>query len=112
MAKRQGLGQFFELGYLTEELLLKNLVFVLFLGFLAILYIANAHYAERNVREIQGLQREMKELKWYYLTLESENMYNSRKAEMAGRLREEGLIAAPSKPLRIVVDKNAYTDGY
>lgn len=89
MAKRTGIGKYFELGYLTEDLILKNLLFFLFLGFLGIVYIANARYAEDNVRDIQHLQRELKELRWYYLSLESENMFNSRRTEMADRLREE-----------------------
>jgi hypothetical protein len=112
MAKRVGIGKYFELSYLTGDLLLKNLLFFAFLGFLGIVYIANGRYAEGNVREIQHLQRELKELRWYYLALESENMYNSRRTEMANRLREEGLMAAPSKPRRIIVDKKSYRDGH
>ena len=59
------------------QIILRNLAFLLFLGFLAIIYIANAHLAERNVRRIQELQRDVKEMRWYYMSLQSENMYNS-----------------------------------
>lgn len=108
MARKRGIGQYFELEYLTESLILKNLVFVIFLGSLAILYIANGHFAERNVRQIQHLQKELKELRWYYLTLEAENMYNSRRSELAERLRQEGFVTAPVTPRRIVVRKKDY----
>ncbi len=108
MAKKRGFAKYLELEYLTESLILKNLLFVLFLGFLATIYIANGHYAQRNIRNIQTLQRELKELRWYYLTLEAENMYNSRRAELADRLQKEGFVTAPVTPRRIVVRKKDY----
>lgn len=101
--KRSGIGQIFELNFWSSELILKNLPFVLFLGFLAVIYIANAHYAERNVRKIQVLQREIKELRWYYMSLESEIMYNSKRSEMIEKVKPEGLRPLTSKPKKIVV---------
>lgn len=84
---------------------MRNLAFVLFLGFLATIYIANAHYAERNVRRIQLLQKQLKEQRWYYMSLEAENMYNSRRSEVLSRVREQGLGPFEDKPKIIVVDK-------
>ena len=103
MAGRKGLGQYFELSFLTSDLILKNILFALFLGFLGMIYIANAHYAERNVREIQELRRELKEIRWYYMTLQAENMYNSRRSEMAKNVKELGLEPSRDKPKKIVI---------
>ena len=50
------------LGSMSAQLIFKNFPFVLFLGFLTILYIANAHYAEKKVRQIQSLQKEIKDV--------------------------------------------------
>ncbi len=94
-----------ELGFLTSELVLKNLVFFLFLGFMATIYIANAHYAEKNVRRIQFLQKELKELRWYYMSLEAENMFNSRRTEMAEKVKSEGLYPLDERPKKIVIKK-------
>ncbi|MCB9080085.1 MAG: hypothetical protein H6555_00055 [Lewinellaceae bacterium] len=104
MSKKKGIGQYLALGFLTSDLILGNLFFVLFLGFLAITYIATAHYAERTVRNIQILQHDIKELRWQYMTLEAENMYNSRRTEVAERLDEAGLRPFNKSPKRIVVD--------
>ena len=112
MATKKGIGSYFALDYLTEGLILKNLVFILFLGVLAIVYIANSHFAERNVRQVQTVQKEIKELRWYYLTIESENMFNSRRVELAERLRKEGFMTAPTAPRRIIVRKKDYTHGH
>ena len=87
------------------QLLLQNLPFLLFLGFLATIYIANAHLAERNVRRIQELQREIKELRWYYMSLESENMFNSLRSEVLDRVKDDGLHLHRGTPKKIVVQQ-------
>ena len=103
MAKRKGIGSFLELSFWTSDIVLKNLTFVMFLGFLAFVYIANAHLAERNVRKINDLQKELKELRWYYRSLEAENMYNSKQSEVAERVREDGLRSVRGKAKKIIV---------
>jgi hypothetical protein len=109
MAKKSGIGQYLELGFLTSELILKNLSFVIFLGFLAVIYIANSRFAESNIRQIQHLQRDLRELRWQYMTLESENMFNSRQSELAERLKDQNFEAFGTQPKRIVViDKTDY----
>ena len=87
------------------QIILRNLAFLLFLGFLAIIYIANAHLAERNVRRIQELQRDVKEMRWYYMSLQSENMYNSLRSEVVDRVKDEGLRLHRGKPKKILVPK-------
>lgn len=104
MAKRRGLRYYTELGFLTSDLILKNLPFILFLGFIAVIYIASGHYAERNVRQIQMLQKELKEMRWYYMSLESEIMYNSQRSEVLKQVRDKGLRPASGKPNIIVVE--------
>jgi hypothetical protein len=102
---KTGINRYFELGFLTSDLILQNLTFVLFLGFMAIIYIANARFAEKNLREIQHLQQDIRELRWRYMTIESENMYNARQSEMADRLDGRGMEAFRTQPKRIVVEK-------
>lgn len=104
MAKKKSTWQIFDLNYWSSDLILQNLPFVLFLGFLAVIYIANAHYAERNVRQIQVLQREIKELRWHYMSLEAEIMYNSKRSEMVKSVEQDGLRPITAKPKKIVVE--------
>ncbi len=103
MAKRMDLKTMFDVGFWTSKLVLNNLAFVFFLGFLATVYIANAHLAERNVREIQVLQKELKEMRWYYMSIQSENMYNAMRSEVAKRVREEGLRTHTEAPKRVII---------
>lgn len=103
MAKKKTIS-WNELGQLPAELILRNLVFIAFLGFLAVIYIANSHLAERNVRNIQMLEKDIKELRWYYMTLESENMRNSLRSEIADKVKADGLRLQRGKPKKIVVE--------
>ncbi len=106
MARKKGIAQYFELRFFTSDIILKNLAFVLFLGLLAFIYIANAHQAERNVRQIQILQKEIKELRWYYMSLQADNMYNSKRSEVTRRVRDEGLRPLTDRPKKIIVKKD------
>lgn len=93
----------FSLGSSSAKLVLQNLPFVFFLGFLATLYIANAHYAEKKVRQIQVLQKEVKDLKREYNSLEAEIMVHSRRSELSKRVKPLGLRQSPARPQKIVV---------
>ena len=112
MTKRKGIKQFTELGFLTSELVLKNLPFFLFLGFLATIYIANSHYAERNIRTIQVMQRDLKELRWHYMSLQAENMFNSKRSEVIDRVSDNGLRPFKDHPKVIVVEGKTGRNGY
>ena len=85
--------------------MLKNLPFIVFVGFLGTIYIANAHYAEKKVREIQTLQKDLKETRWRYMSLKSELMYKSKQVEVAERAKEIGLKESREQPKKIIIRK-------
>lgn len=102
MAKKKSMGTQV-LDFQLSGFILKNLGYFLFLGFLAILYIGNAHLAERNVRQIQSTQRDIRELRWYYMSLQAENMYNSLRSEVVDRVKDDGLRLHRGEPIKIIV---------
>ena len=77
----------------------------MFLGFLTVIYIANAHLAEKQIRQIQTLQQDVKELKRQYNSLKSENMFKSRLAEIEEDVEGIGLTKKAGRIKRIIVDK-------
>ena len=103
MAKRKSIKEYAALGNLSAELIFKNLPFVLFLSFLAMIYIANAHYSEKKVREIQNLQSELKQLRWQYMSLKSELMYESKRSEVLKAVKHLGLKMNKKKPNKIII---------
>lgn len=105
MAKQKlSIGNFFEFGNMSASLVLKNLPFVLFLVFLTVVYIANAHFAEKQVRQIQSLQKEVKELKRQYNSLKSEIMFESRLAEIEEEVKGIGLQKQAGRVKKILVE--------
>ncbi len=95
-----GLAAFFSAGSV-----LKNIPFLLFLTFLTIIYIANAHYSIKKIRQIQALQKDVKELRWNYMSLKSELMYDIKRVEMMKDVKSMGLTSTNKKKKRIIVPK-------
>jgi len=77
--------------------------FIAFVGLLAILYIANRHYAERTVREIDRLGREVKEMNWDYKALSADLMKMTAQTEIARRVDSLGLKERHEPPRKIVI---------
>lgn len=81
--------------------ILNNLKFILFLVLMGVLYIAISHYTEKKVREIQVLQKEVVQLRWEYLSLKSDIMYEYKMSEVAKNVSNKGLIL--KQPKKIIV---------
>ncbi|SFW45281.1 MULTISPECIES: FtsL-like putative cell division protein [Chitinophaga] len=83
----------------------QNMPFILFLSALALIYIANSHLAEKKIRQINKLGREIKELKWEYLNVKSELMFRSKMSEVSKSVEPWGLKPLSSPPQKIVLKK-------
>lgn len=109
MAKQGRLRQMFEMTAVSSRSaiwLLQNLAFILFLGVIAIVYIANAHYTYRTVRDIKVLQEEIKEKRSMLNALNAELMQKSKKAEIALAVEHLGIKPSNEGPKKIIVKKN------
>lgn len=80
------------------EVIAQNLKFILFLGFVAAIYIANSHSSEKKIRNIQELQKELKEVRWTYLSLKSEVMMESQYSEVVRKVAPIGLSPEGFQP--------------
>jgi cell division protein FtsL len=90
---------------LNYQWIVMNIPFFLFLAFLAILYIANGHLADKTIRQINTTQKELKELQYEYKTLKSELMKRSRAIEIENAVAPIGLLVAKEMPIRIPLEK-------
>ncbi|MEH6308904.1 FtsL-like putative cell division protein [Olivibacter sp. CPCC 100613] len=77
--------------------------FIGYLAFLAIVYIANRHFAEDSVREIDTLSKEVKYLSWEYKSLKADLMLKSTQGEVARKVDTIGLKALVEPPKKIVI---------
>ncbi len=55
----------------------QQLPYAYFIGFLALLYISNAHSVERKMRNIALNKKELKELRWKYISATASLKYSS-----------------------------------
>lgn len=91
---------------MSAELVLKNFTFVCFLSFLALIYIANAHYSEKKVRQIQQLQKELKQMRWKYMSLVADFTHQTKRSEVIRQVKDEGVKPNKKKPVKIIVKQD------
>lgn len=91
--------------FLSKETTLEKLPFVLFLSFLAICYIANGYYADDQVRKVNRLNNEIKELKTKYIVVKDSLVIKSKQTEIARALAklQTGIKESVVPPKKIVI---------
>lgn len=102
---RSFLRNLFSPSRLSTYLVARNLPFIAFLAFLGLLYISNRHMAERTVRQIDKLGREVKELSWDYKSMSAELMKLTTQSEIAKRADTLGLKERTEPPIKLEVVK-------
>ena len=83
----------------------RNLPYVFFLIFLAMIYIANAHYTEKKIRKIDKLRSEIKELNWNYMAIKSDVIYQETYSELSENVSDMQLSNNGAFPKKIVKKK-------
>lgn len=90
-------------GVVSKESATQMMPFVIFLAMLAMVYIANKHFAEKNIRGIDKLTKEVKELSWDFKTLKADLMLRSTQTEVAKQVDTLGLKEPVEPPKKIVI---------
>ena len=77
--------------------------FLLFLAFLASIYIANNYLAENKIRKADEMREDLKELRYEYITGKSDLMEASKQSKISFGLKEIGIKenTEPVKSLKI-----------
>ena len=73
-----------------------------FSSFLAVIYIYNGHYADKTVRNINTVSKELKELQYEFKTLKSEVMFRSKQSELAKAVEPYGLKELTTPPVMLM----------
>ena len=90
---------------LNAEAATNALPFILFLAFLGMLYIGNRHLAEKNIRDIDKISKEVKELSWDYKTTKAELAYKSTLTQVAKRANTLGVKESVQPPQKITAEE-------
>lgn len=95
-------GQFFE-----SELFLKNRLFMFVIFLMLVATITVRYKTAKVLREVDSMEREVKELRAHSIAVSSEIIKLTRPSEILDRIKKSNLGLEPSKepPRRIYVDK-------
>ena len=86
--------------------ILKHFSFLMFLALLAIIYIANGHWADNTMRDINTTTRQVKNMEYEYKNLKSLEMYRSRESQVTQAASALGLKPAAEPPVKLEVEKS------
>lgn len=76
---------------------------ILFVAFIGLFYIGNSHYAEKNVRKIDALEKQVEDLRADYTTLKADYMFAGKQSEVAKNIARKGITESLRPPEKIVI---------
>jgi hypothetical protein len=91
---------------LSQQVLVKNIPFFLYLACLAILYIYNGHRVEKTIKDISKTSKELKESQFEYKMLRSEWMFSTKQSEVVKSAAPFGLIETDEPPVNLDLKKH------
>lgn len=97
---------------LNNENFVHALPFIFFLSALAMLYIGNAYYAERTIRDLDRTNNEIKELRSEFIATKSALMLMSRQSAVAKEVHVLQLSEPLVPPHKIVSSSTASANGH
>jgi hypothetical protein len=97
--------QFLSQRIFNAEAASRALPFVLFLFMLGMIYIANRNLAEKNIRDIDKINKELKELNSQYKATKAELAFKSTQSEVAGRAAAMGLRTSTQPPQKLTAEE-------
>ncbi|WP_348620262.1 FtsL-like putative cell division protein [Pedobacter lusitanus] len=95
-------------GVVSKEAATAMLPFLIFLSLLTMLYIANSHMAVKNIRDIDKLNKEVKELSWEYKSLKADLMFKSKLTEVAKKVDTLGIKELTEPPKKIIISNDEH----
>lgn len=88
----------------TYKGIVKNMPFLTFITFLAIIFIGNNNKAIRLVRAINQKKEELKEVRWRYMDVQSQLMYQTTESQL--KQKTEGLGLKPLEEPAFEIELN------
>ena len=106
--KKPGVKSFIGGTILTDDRVTKQIPFLIFLAFLAILLITNRNWSERTIRKVEIIQDTLDDLRSESITLSAKLMNASRPSEVNRKVENANLnLQEPIRPpKKITVKKN------
>lgn len=89
--------------FLSQESTLKSFPFIFYLSLLAICYIAYGYYSDDQVRKVNQLTSQIKELRTQYIVTKDSLVVKSKQTEVANALEHTGIKESVVPPKKILI---------
>ena len=96
---------------LSYKWVVRNIPFFLFLAILAVIYIYNGHYADKQERRISTTEKHIKELEYEYKTIKSEVIFRSKASELIKAVEPLGLKELTNPPVLLEASPQPLSKG-
>jgi hypothetical protein len=90
----------------TAEAATRALPFVLFIAMLGMIYIANRNFAERNIRDIDKISKQVNELSWQYKSAKARLAFKSTLTEVIKKVDTLGLKQPVTPPQVLTAEED------
>lgn len=87
--------------WLYYRWIVKNIPFFLFTALLTVLYIANGHFADKNIRKINATAKHLKEMEYEFKTVKRDVTFRSKESELVKAVEPLGLKELTAPPMKI-----------
>jgi hypothetical protein len=90
----------------TAEAATRALPFLLFMALLGMFYIANRNFAEKNIRDIDKISRQVNELSWQYKSAKARLAFKSTLTEVIKKVDTLGLKQPVTPPQVLTAEED------
>lgn len=90
------------MSYISKDMVAGLMPYIFFMMVFALLYIGNSYHADKLVRNIDTMSKEIKELRSEYISVKSELMQKSKQSAVATKVAPLGLEESVVPPRKIV----------
>src|SRR5438045_9032824 len=87
--------------WLYYRWIVKNIPFFLFIALLTVLYIANGHFADKNIRKINATAKHLKQTEYEFKTVKRDVIFRSKESELVKAVESLGLKELTAPPMKI-----------
>lgn len=103
MNTRMSLGM---TGHFAGGVPIEKIPKAMFIMLLVLLYIANTHFADKTVRKIEKLKKEVEDLRADYMTMKASLMFESKQSEVARKMTTIGVGESSEPPFYVEAEKD------
>jgi hypothetical protein len=90
----------------TADAATRALPFLLFMALLGMIYIANRNFAEKNIRDIDKIGRQVNELSWQYKSVKARLAFKSTLTEVIKKVDTLGLKQPVTPPQVLTAEED------